>query len=132
MTRPVLAATGGYDALRRDFRWRLPARLNMAAQVCDDWVERDPERLAIIDLTHGARRDVSYGDLQALSLRAEAALHAHGVGQGDRVGVLLSQSPWTAALANMSRSAFISESGILTYVLGTRYGYVLRSVVVVL
>ncbi|WP_370275037.1 AMP-binding protein [Pararhodobacter marinus] len=98
MTRPVLAATGGYDALRRDFRWRLPARLNIAAQVCDDWVERDPERLAIIDLTHGARRDVSYGDLQTLSLRAEAALHAHGVGQGDRVGVLLSQSPWTAAV----------------------------------
>ena len=71
--------------------------LNMAAQVCDDWAARDPERVAIIDLTGACRTDISYGALRALSCRVAAALAARGVAPGDRVGVLLSQSPLCAA-----------------------------------
>jgi len=85
-----------YDALLDGFAWDLPDRLNMAAQVCDDWAAREPERTAIIDLS-GARRDVSYGDLRRMADSLAHHLVAHGVAPGDRVGVLRSQSAWCAA-----------------------------------
>jgi len=74
----------------------LPSRLNMAVQVCDHWAESDPERIAVIDL-RDYRRDISYGSLQALSFRVGAWLKARDVGRGERVGVLLSQSPLCVA-----------------------------------
>ena len=85
-----------YDTLYAGFRWALPARLNMAAQVCDDCAARDPDRVAIIDLT-GARRETTYGDLQDMAERLALALRARGVRRGDRVGVLRSQDAWCAA-----------------------------------
>ncbi|MGB7319431.1 MAG: AMP-binding protein [Planktotalea sp.] len=97
----MLESGRSYDALRTGFRWDVPARLNMAAQVCDKWVESAEKgygrQTAIIDLTDGARRDVSYAELWAHSRRVQVALVAQGVTRGDRVGVLLSQSPLTAA-----------------------------------
>ena len=72
--------------------WDLPDRLNMAVQACDAWVDQDPDRTAIIDLREG-RRYISYAALQALSFRVGVWLGGQGVGRGDRVGVLLSQSP---------------------------------------
>lgn len=53
-----------YDALRAGFAWDLPARLNMAEQACDRWVQTDPDRVAIIDLREG-RQDVTFGALYA-------------------------------------------------------------------
>jgi len=85
-----------YDALKAGFRWEIPARLNMAAQVCDDWADRTPARVAIIDLSDG-RQEVSYGALRDMADRLALALRARGVGEGDRVGVLRSQGAWCAA-----------------------------------
>jgi acetyl-CoA synthetase len=86
-----------YGSLIRGFQWDIPARLNMARQVCDDWAARAPDRVAIIDMTGGARVDVSYGTLRRMADTLAADLAARGVQRGDRVGVLRSQSPWTAA-----------------------------------
>ncbi len=72
--------------------WDIPARLNMAAQCLD----QDPAKTAIIDLTGDARRDVTYGDLMDMADALARALLGR-VRRGDRVGVLLSQSPWCAA-----------------------------------
>lgn len=83
-------------AMQREFRWVFPARLNMAEQVLDNWASAYPNRLAMIDLSDG-RTDHSYHDLLALSYRVQSALLAAGVMIGDRVGVLLGQSPLTAA-----------------------------------
>jgi acetyl-CoA synthetase len=78
------------------FAWDLPTRLNMAEQACDAWVARDPDRVALIELGD-TRRDWRYRDLGALSRRVQAGLMRRGVGPGDRVGVLLSQSALCAA-----------------------------------
>ena len=86
-----------YDVLRSRFRWDLPSELNMAHQVCDGWAATEPERIAIIDLSEGVRRNVTYDALWQLSRRVEASLLRRGVERGDRVGVLLSQCPLTAA-----------------------------------
>ena len=94
--RPMLCATPSWNALRAGFSWNLPARLNMATQVCDTWAEAEPERVAIIDLGAG-RRNVTYGELRAMSDALALDLQARGVIRGDRVGVLRSQGPWCAA-----------------------------------
>ncbi|MYM54532.1 AMP-binding protein [Thalassovita mangrovi] len=86
-----------YGELIRDFRWDIPERLNMAAQVCDDWAARTPDRVAIIDMTGGTARRISYGRLRQMADGLAHELAVRGVKRGDRVGVLRSQSPWTAA-----------------------------------
>jgi acetyl-CoA synthetase len=78
--------------LRSDGSWDVPTRLNMAAQC----LAHAPSAVAIIDLTHGTRHEVTYGDLHAMADGLVRALSIR-VEQGDRVGVLLSQSPWCAA-----------------------------------
>ncbi|MFD2738581.1 AMP-binding protein [Sulfitobacter aestuarii] len=72
--------------------WDIPERLNMAAQC----LAHPPGQLALIDLTHAARRDVSFGELTEMVDALARALQAR-VARGDRVGVLLSQSPSCAA-----------------------------------
>jgi len=94
--RPLLRRAP-YGALRERFRWDIPDRLNMAAQVCDDWAARAPERLAIRDLSGDAPRAVSYGALRAMADGLAQALVARGVGRGTCVGVLRSQGAWCAA-----------------------------------
>lgn len=78
--------------LRADGAWDIPDRLNMAEQC----FAQPSERTAIIDLTGEIRRDVSYGALALMVDGLARALMAR-VQQGERVGVLLSQSPWCAA-----------------------------------
>ena len=72
-------------------RWDVPARLNMA----DQCLAHPSETVAIIDMTGDVRRDVSIGELSA-QVDAVARALAADVQPGDRVGVLLSQSPWCA------------------------------------
>ncbi|WP_120500773.1 AMP-binding protein [Roseovarius sp. EL26] len=91
----MLERSDHYDGLVRSFTWDFPKHLNMAAQVCDDWAETDPERVAIIDLNDG-RRDVNYDELRRLADGLAHELVARGVQRGDRVGVLRTQGIWCA------------------------------------
>lgn len=93
----MLTAAADYDTLYAGFRWPLSPRMNMAAQVCDDWAARDPDRVAIIDLSGPARQDITYAALRRMADGLAHALAARGVTRGDRVGVLRAQGAWTAA-----------------------------------
>ena len=93
----MLAADRSYDELYGGFRWNMPDRLNMADQVLGVWAATEPDRTAIIDARGATIRTISYGELSNLMLRVEAALRQNGIVAGDRVGVLLSQSPLCAA-----------------------------------
>ena len=68
--------------------WDLPDDLNMVTQCLD----HPDAQTAVIDMTSGVRRDVSYGALRERARGIAAAL-ASQIQPGDRVGVLLSQSP---------------------------------------
>src|SRR6056297_1472090 len=94
--RPLLRPAP-YEVLRDGFRWNIPARLNMAVQVCDDWADAAPERAAIIDLSGDSPREISYGTLRRMADGLAHALLARGFTRGDRVGVLRSQGAWCAA-----------------------------------
>ncbi len=96
MTPAPLLSPGSYESLRETFRWALPDRLNMAAQVCDSWAEAAPDRVALIEVS-GARRAVTYAALRAMADGLAHDLAGRGVGRGDRVGVLRGQDAWCAA-----------------------------------
>ncbi|WP_432816971.1 AMP-binding protein [Sulfitobacter sp. JB4-11] len=72
--------------------WDVPVRLNMAAQC----LAHPADQVAVIDLTGETRRDVTFGALEEMADGIARALLAR-VARGDRVGVLLSQSPRCAA-----------------------------------
>jgi acetyl-CoA synthetase len=78
-----------YDALCRDFRWNLPDRLNMA----DQCLAHDAGAIAIID-HDGHPHPVTFGQLADMTDRLAHTLDAV---RGERVGVLRTQSSWTAA-----------------------------------
>ncbi|WP_265499444.1 AMP-binding protein [Paracoccus beibuensis] len=87
MTR--LLSHADYDRLRAEFRWQFPARLNMA----DQCLTHDRDQVAIIE-HDGQARQVTYAQLTAMTDRLAHALDA---APGDRVGILRTQSAWTAA-----------------------------------
>ena len=84
-----------YEQAREQHRWNVPARYNIAVDVCD----RHPrEKLAMIhEDFRGQVREVSWGELQDDSNRLANVLRAHGVETGDRVAMLLPPTPETAA-----------------------------------
>ena len=94
----MLPDSRDYDELRRNFRWQVPARFNIGVDVCDRWAAREPDRLAILHVRpDGRAEEVSYGALCETSNRLANALRAHGIVRGDRVAILLPQTPEVAA-----------------------------------
>jgi acetyl-CoA synthetase len=90
----MLSNIRDYDALTRDFRWTIPARYNIGVDVCDRWAAIDPRRLALLNVrADGAFEEISYGVLREMSNRLANTLAAHGVARGDRVAIMLPQTP---------------------------------------
>ena len=75
--------------------WSVPERYNIAQDVCD---KHPPEKLAMLwEDYRGNERAVAWGELQEASNRLASVLRAHGVEVGDRVAMLLTPRPETAA-----------------------------------
>src|SRR5581483_10755320 len=84
-----------YDEMLRSFRWQVPRHYNIAADVLD---KHEPSRLAMYwEDWQGNERTLTFGDMQSLANRTANALRAHGVGEGDRVAVMLPPLPEAAA-----------------------------------
>jgi len=83
-----------YEEVYNKFRWEIPERYNIAQQVCD---RHDAGKLAMIfDDDRGNVLRFTFGDIRKLSSKLANVLKAHGVQRGDRVGVLMAQSPEVA------------------------------------
>lgn len=88
----ILPDLRDHERLRAAFRWEIPARYNIAADICDRWAAREPDRTAIIAVSQDWRvTPVSFGRLRDRSSRLANALRARGVSRGDRVAILLPQ-----------------------------------------
>ncbi|MGE0233372.1 MAG: AMP-binding protein [Flavobacteriaceae bacterium] len=105
------------------FVWEIPDLFNLGVDVCDKWADREPARLAIIDIgADGVANEISFADLKAISNKLANALRRRGVGRGegafgDRVGVLLAQRVETAA-AHIA----VSKLGCISIPLFTLFG----------
>src|ERR671926_604711 len=104
---------GDYDEMVAQHSWEVPARYNIARDVCD---KHPRDRLAMIwEDWQGTERRVSFGELQDLSNKFANALEAHGIERGDRVATLLPSLPETAAvfLGTYKRAAILLSMSVL-------------------
>ena len=92
MERRLLKPGEDWDRLDETFRWSVPEYFNIAEACCDSWARSDPDRVAIIDADEGGP-DWTYGALKDASDRLAAVWAGEGLGKGDRVAILLPQSP---------------------------------------
>ncbi|WP_316015581.1 acyl-CoA synthetase [Roseobacter sp. HKCCA0434] len=92
----LLPPADSWAELREKFRWPTPARYNIAEEACERWARAAPDRLALTYLRpDGEQRDYSYIQLSRASSRLANAFAARGITRGDRVAVLLPQTPET-------------------------------------
>ena len=92
----LLGAASTYDDLVATFRWNIPSRFNIASVCVDVWARREPDRVALIGWDGaGALKPTTYGALGRQSDQLAQALAKRGVRCGDRVALLLPQSPET-------------------------------------
>lgn len=83
-----------YEDLVERFRWNVPERYNIGVDICDKWADREPGRLALIHVhDEGSADEYTFGALRASSNQMANMLRARGVARGDRVALLLPQSP---------------------------------------
>src|SRR4051812_31299763 len=104
---------GDYDTMVAQHSWDVPARYNIARDVCD---KHDRDRLAMVwEDWRGTERRVSFGELQDLSSKFANVLEAHGIERGDRVATLLPSLPETAAvfLGTYKRAAILLSMSVL-------------------
>lgn len=94
----MLARAESYATVRASFRWVVPERFNIAADVCHRWTS-EPSRVALLHRRpDGAVDRWTFGDVAAVANRVSNLLVGHGLGPGDRVAILLGQAPETAAV----------------------------------
>jgi len=104
-----------YEEICQAFRWKVPEKYNLGVDVCD---KHPANRLALIyeDET-GNVTTYTFGQLRALSNRFANVLQALGLKRGERVGILLSQSP-EAAITHIA----IYKAGGIAVPLFTLFG----------
>lgn len=74
-----------FEAIRDQFQWSIPARLNVAHQVCERH-QGQAERVAVYyENAAGERSSYRFGELKQLSDRLANALRGAGIERGDRV-----------------------------------------------
>ena len=94
--RVATTAARTYEQACAEHRWNVPARYNIAADVCD---KHPRDKLAMVwEDWRGNERSVSWGELQDLAAKSANVLRDHGVERGDRVAMLLPPTPETAAM----------------------------------
>ena len=92
MAWQVMPRFDSYEAARREFDWDLPERFNPAV----DFLRKhdDTDRVALrYEPPDGDLETHTFRDLDERSDRLAAALRSLGVGEGDRVGVVVPQKP---------------------------------------
>ncbi len=93
---PLLPESGSWDELRAAFRWPRWRRFNIAEVCCDVWARQEPDRVALRYIRpEGEERVWTFAMLARAARRFANALKAQGIGRGDRVAVLLPQTPET-------------------------------------
>ena len=85
-----------YGDVYGSFRWKIPKFFNIGVDICDKWAEERYRLALIYEDEEGKVEKYSFWELRRLSNRLANALRAYGIQKGDRVGILLPQSPETA------------------------------------
>ncbi len=82
-----------YEEVYNSFQWQIPEYFNMGVDVCDKWAHQRYRLALIYEDERGRSEQYTFWDLKRLSNRLANGLRAHGIERGDRVGIMLPQSP---------------------------------------
>lgn len=82
-----------YEEVCGSFSWNIPEFYNMGVDICDKWAHQRYRLALIYENERGQREQYTFWDLKKLSNRLANGLRAHGLGQGERMGIMLPQSP---------------------------------------
>lgn len=91
----TMSSPKSYEQLVADHRWNVPARYNLAADVCD----KHPDgKLAMVhEDPDGVVRELTWGEMRNLSHRFANVARQHGVEREDVVAMLVPPTPEAAA-----------------------------------
>lgn len=96
------APEDAWAALHQEFRWHVPSQLNLAEVCAARWAQNTPEATAVIyENERGETARFTYQDLDSAARRLASALRSMGVGQGDRVAIVMPQR-FETAVAHMA------------------------------
>src|SRR3984957_2585705 len=91
-----MSSRPNYEQLYASFRWNIPERYNIAADVCDRHAS-DPGKVALIgEDSDGKTWKMTFREVQRQANRLANLLVSLGLVRGDRVMLLLGQNAWTA------------------------------------
>jgi acetyl-CoA synthetase len=93
MTIPKLPT---YDAIYSAFKWNIPARYNIATDVCDRHAADESKVALIGDDAAGKPWKMTFRHVQKQANRLANLLMSLGLKRGDRVMLLMVQDPWVA------------------------------------
>ena len=97
-----------YEEVCDAFSWRIPEFYNIGVDICDKWAHQRYRLALIYENEKGQVEQYTFWDLKRLSNRLANGLMAHGLSQGDRMGIMLPQSPE----AGISHIAMYKMGGI--------------------
>lgn len=93
----LLPTADNYEDAKARFTWEIPEKYNMGEDVCDRWAQKEPDRVALIHEREGhAPQQFTFGWLRAKSNQAANCFRRMGGRVGDRIAILLPQTPETA------------------------------------
>jgi acetyl-CoA synthetase len=114
----MLEPAPSYEEVYRNFQWQLPGRFNIGVACCDRHATTEGGRTALIFIDERGRlRRYSFLEIRALSNRLANMLTAQGLAPGDRLAILLGQSP-EAAIAHIAAY----KAGLIAVPLFTLFG----------
>ncbi|MGD8983192.1 MAG: acyl-CoA synthetase [Desulfobacteraceae bacterium] len=89
----MLKSGESYEEVYGSFSWEIPEFYNMGVDICDKWAHQRYRLALIYENEKGQVEQYTFWDLKRLSNRLANGLKAHGLSQGDRMGIMLPQSP---------------------------------------
>ena len=85
-----------YDDVYSSFKWEIPEFYNIGVDICDKWAHQRYRLALIYENENGKTEKYTFWNLKRFSNKFANSLKAYGIERGDRVGILLPQSPETA------------------------------------
>lgn len=82
-----------YDEVYNAFHWEIPEFYNIGVDICDKWAHQRYRLALIYEDEKGEVERYTFWDLKRLSNGLANGLKAHGIETGDRIGIMLPQSP---------------------------------------
>lgn len=88
-----LPVVSNYEDIYKNFSWNIPEYFNIADEICDKWAE-DEDRIAITYEDSKKRTtEYTFADIKGYSNQLANLLGSLGLNSGDRLLVVLTQSP---------------------------------------